>query len=108
MATQYLEPDEGDEKAALYSIHTIFNGIKYICKKYGPQCYKFTRISVVTLNEVIRPFTSKWHKYIVNEEFYDKREEFMSELQLKLREFTNLLAEMCGIEDITEVTLQVK
>lgn len=105
IATQYLEPDQGDEKTALESIHKLFDEVRRISKSYGPECYKFTKIAVFTLNNVIRPFTAKWHKYLVNGEFDDMSDEFreeLKELQEKLRAFTVLLAEMCGIEDITD------
>lgn len=105
IATQYLHPEDGDEKAALESIHTLFNEVRHICKHYGPSCYQFTKIAVIILNEVIRPFTAKWHKIVVNGQLDSRKDEFrleLEQLQKKLRKFTVLLANMCGVEDITD------
>lgn len=104
--TQELEPDKGDEEEALESIHKIFSIVREISRKNGPQCIKFTRISVIVINRVLRGFVSKWHlKFkngILEEEKLVFREE-LKDIQSKMRKFTYLLAEMCNVEDITDI-----
>lgn len=51
-ATQYLEPQEGDEKAALKSIHSLFGITRDILKFKGRKSVNFTRASIVVLNQV--------------------------------------------------------
>ena len=79
-----------------------------IFKHHGRGCIEFTKIAVVVLNQVIRPFTAKWHKLSVANAFDDPAncEEFrneLTELQVKLRLYTRMLSDMAGVEDLTEL-----
>ena len=63
------------------------------------------------LNQIIRPFTAKWHKISVAGEFQkpDVCKEFraeLNELQVKLRIYTKMLSEMAGVEDLTDLEEQ--
>ena len=63
---------------------------------------------MIVLNQVIRPFTAKWHVLSVNGAFEDqlKRAEFRNELrdlQDKLKNYTKLLADLSSVEDLTEI-----
>lgn len=108
ITTQHLLPEEGDEKTALDSIHSLFSTTREILKKYGSSCVEFTKISVIILNQVVRPFTSKWHKKSLEgafekpEECREFRKELI-ELQEKIRNYTKLLSEIAGVEDLTEM-----
>jgi hypothetical protein len=53
VATQRLEPDEGDEAAALQSLHDLFELTRSSIKQYGRYCINFTRIAVVMLNQKV-------------------------------------------------------
>jgi len=108
VSTQYLEPDHGDEKTALESIHVLFNLTRNIIKNNGRDCMEFTKIAVIVLNQIIRPFTAKWHKLSLAGAFNDAEycRQFRSELQdlqIQLRKYTKMLAEMAGVEDLTEL-----
>ena len=55
---------------------------------------------------MIRPFTAKWHKISLGDEFEqpETRQEFRSELavlQSTLIVYTKMLADMAGVEDLT-------
>lgn len=107
ITTQPLASDEGDEKTALESIYKIFNLTRETIKHHGRDCIEFTKIAVVVLNQLIRPFTSRWHVFVLKSDFKDEdrkrfREE-LSELQKKLKIYTKMLAEMSGVEDLTEL-----
>lgn len=108
ITTQHLLPEEGDEKTALDSIHSLFSTTREILKKYGSSCVEFTKISVIILNQVVRPFTSKWQKKSLEgafekpEECREFRKELI-ELQEKIRNYTKLLSEIAGVEDLTEM-----
>ncbi|MGZ9262976.1 MAG: hypothetical protein ACXW6V_26210 [Candidatus Binatia bacterium] len=49
VATQHLDPDEGDEAAAAKSIYELFTLTRDTIKRNGRYCINFTRIAVVVL-----------------------------------------------------------
>jgi len=105
-ATQYLAPEDGDEEAGLDSIHQLFGITRSILREHGRDCVTFSRIAVVALNQVIRPFTSKWHRIAKTDGFGDRenRLEFRKELaalQADLRKYTTALADIASVEDLT-------
>ena len=60
------------------------------------------------LNQVIRPFTAKWHKVSIENGFEDQEQcqvfrQELENLQSKLRIYTKMLADMAGVEDLTEL-----
>jgi hypothetical protein len=107
-ATQPLAREHGVEKAASESIHKLFPTTREIIKKYGRDCIEFTKIAIVVLNQIVRPFTAKWHKLSEEGAFDDqeKRSLFRDELQ-RLQEdlcrYTAMLSEMAGVEDLTKL-----
>lgn len=106
ISTQYLEPDHGDEKTALTSIYSLFGITRNILKQYGPESIEFAKIAIVVLNQVIRPFTANWHKRSLAGAFEDPeqcllfRKELL-DLQVQLRNYTKLLSDIAGVEDLT-------
>jgi hypothetical protein len=108
ITTQFLDDTHGTEKAALDSIYSIFPITRNVINKNGRECIAFTKIAIVVLNQIIRPFTAKWHRIASDEGFNqsEKCQEFRSELkhlQIKLRKYTQMLADMAGVEDLTEL-----
>jgi len=108
IATQPLGDRNGDEKTALDSIYSLFPTTRSIIKDNGRGCIEFTKLAVVVLNQKVRPFTAKWHKVSV-ERGFDKpelRAQFRAELaqiQVVLRTYTAMLADMAGVEDLTNL-----
>jgi len=108
ITTQPLVQQHGDEATALSSIHALFPLSREIIRTHGRDCLEFTKIAVVVLNQVIRPFTAKWHKKSLEKAFDqpDQCAEFRTELeqlQARLRTYTKMLAEMAGVEDLTSL-----
>ena len=106
ITTQYLQPEHGDEKAALDSIYRLFDITRNILKTEGRDCVTFSKIAIVVLNQVIRPFTAKWHREAMLHSFENelKRKEFRAELeslQAELRKYTSALASIAGVEDLS-------
>jgi hypothetical protein len=62
IATQPLPEESGDEKAALDSVYSIFGLTREIIRAGGADCVEFTKIAIVVLNQIIRPFTAHWHR----------------------------------------------
>ena len=108
ITTQPLSQDEGDEAAALDSIYSIFDITREILKSKGRNAESFTKIAIVVLNQVIRPFTSKWHKKKLNGAFADSAEclifrNELSNLQAELIQYTKSLADLAMVEDLTVI-----
>lgn len=105
ISTQRLE--DGQEKGALDSLFNLFKETRAIIKHHGRDAIHFTKIAVIILNQVVRPFTAKWHARI--DELGNsavQSEEFrtdLKEVQDNMRKYTSLLADMAGVEDITDL-----
>ena len=108
ITTQPLLNDHGSENAALSSIHSLFETTRTILKENGAGCIQFSRIAIVVLNQIIRPFTAKWHIRSLNDAFdsADQCVEFRAELQVlqqQLRKYTALLSELADVEDLSSL-----
>ena len=107
VSTQRVLPEEGDEAAALQSIHNLFALTRETIKRHGRYCINFTRIAVVVLNQKVRPFTAKWHRRMLAGPLADAdRQAFRAELdslQTDLRNYTRLLADLADVEDLTDL-----
>ncbi|MDA1162596.1 MAG: hypothetical protein O3B13_05815 [Planctomycetota bacterium] len=103
IATQPLADEEGDEASALKSLHAIFPLTREIIRSnFG--CVEFTKIAVVVLNQVLRPFTARWHRLSLQSGFENPasctqfRAE-LCELQKDMLKYTKMLGDMAGIEE---------
>lgn len=110
ITTQILPDSFGDEKTALASIHSLFGTTRHVMKNNGRNCIEFTKLAVVILNQVIRPFAAKWHGLSLGGAFDDEQKcsEFrteLSELQSVLQIYTKMLADMAGVEDLSEIEI---
>ena len=106
--TQPLPEADGDEKTALDSVHALFGITREILRRQGRECVQFTKVAVIVLNQVIRPFTAKWHRLALAGAFDDaeKRREFRFELailQIDLRRFSEMLSKIAQVEDLTDL-----
>jgi hypothetical protein len=106
VTTQYLTPEDGDEKTALDSVHAIFPLTREILRRHGSGCGEFAKLAIPVLNQIIRPFTAKWHRLSLAGVFKDPEwcREFRTELsalQPRLRDYTRALAAMAQVEDLT-------
>lgn len=61
VATQPLDDREGSDAAAMASLHALFGITRGVLKQYGPRTQDFARVAIAVLNEVLRPFLSRWH-----------------------------------------------
>ena len=107
ISTQYMLPDQGDENCALQSVSKLFELTRDTIKRHGRHCGEFTKIAVVVLNQAVRPFTTKWHRLALNGALTSEAERTLfrnelSELQVTLRSYTQLLADLAGVDDLTD------
>ncbi len=108
IATQRLRSSQGDEETALTSVYKLFAITREIMRRNGRGCIQFARIAIIVLNQIVRPFTAKWHKLSLAEAFKDsgRCQEFrteLEELQRDLVTYTKMLADMAGVEDLTQM-----
>jgi hypothetical protein len=108
ITTQPLPKEHGDEQTALNSVFALFSLTRDVLKKHGRDAEEFAKIAIVVLNQVIRPFTAKWHKESIEGAFEnaDKCNEFRDELtklQRLLTLYTRMLSDMAGVEDLTKL-----
>ena len=108
ITTQALPTDSGDEESALTSIHSLFETTRQVLKEQGKGCVEFTKIAVVVLNQVVRPFTAKWHPKSLAGAFCQKSErdafrEELINLQKELRKYSSALADLADVEDLTDL-----
>ena len=98
----------GDEKTALDSVFSLFAITRQVLKSNTRDCTEFAKIAIIILNQVIRPFTAKWHKLSLQNAFSNPtscsefREELVA-LQNILRKYAKMLADMAGVEDLTSL-----
>lgn len=105
ITTQPLADGHGVERTALQSIHALFPITRETLKAHGRDCAGLARIAVIILNQVVRPFTAKWHGLSEAGAFDDPRRcrEFRDELctlQQRLRSYMHGLAEIARVEDL--------
>lgn len=111
VTTQPLPVEYGDEQTALDSIYSLFSTTREIIKRHSRHAKEFTKLAIVVLNQIVRPFTAKWHKQALADGFKDEikceifRKELV-ELQKDLRKYTAMLGDMAGFEeDLTAMEL---
>jgi len=106
ITTQPLDSEHGDEKTALDSVAALFPITRGVLKNHSRNCTEFSKIAIVVLNQVIRPFTARWHRLSLAGAFDDQvqclafRQE-LQQLQRILCIYTRMLADMAGVEDLT-------
>ncbi|MDE0088743.1 MAG: hypothetical protein OXU23_23685 [Candidatus Poribacteria bacterium] len=108
ITTQPLPIEHGDEKTALDSVYSLFATTREVIREYGPDCINFTKIAIVVLNQVIRPFTAKWHRKSIAGDLEDEAErtvfrDELAALQEELRKYSQMLADIADVEDLTNL-----
>ena len=108
ITTQPLPIEHGDEKAALDSVYSLFATTREVIREYGPECINFSKTAIVVLNQVIRPFTAKWHRKSLAGDFENETErnvfrDELTALQEELRKYSRMLADIAGVEDLTDL-----
>ena len=111
IVTQPLPASSGDEQKALDSVYSLFPTTREILRRRGKGTVQFSKVAIPVLNQVVRPFTAKWHREALSGAFRDteKRKAFreqLEQLQADLRNYNRLLAEIAGVEDLTDLERQ--
>jgi hypothetical protein len=109
ITTQPLAAEDGIEKTALDSVYSLFPITRAILKSRGRQCVEFTKLAVVVLNQIVRPFTAKWHRIsgadgVSNPETCAQFRQELVSLQQQLVTYAKALADIADVEDLTELS----
>ena len=108
IVTQPLPAEVGDEQTALDSVYSLFATTREILHRRGLDTVQFSKVAIPVLNQVVRPFTAKWHRESLGNAFEDpnKCAQFRTELatlQVELRNYNRLLASIAGVEDLSDL-----
>ena len=108
IVTQPLPADVGDEQTALDSVYSLFATTREIVRRRDRGTIRFSKVAIPVQNQVVRPFTAEWHRKSLARTFDDpvQRQEFresLTALQTDLRNYNRLLAEISGVEDLTDL-----
>ena len=108
VVTQTLPIEVGDEETALDSVYSLFPITREVLRRRGRRAINFTKIAIPVLNQIVRPFTAKWHGRRLAGDLADEdvRGEFRQELatlQDDLRNYNRMLAGIAGVEDLTDL-----
>ena len=108
IVTQPLPNSVGDDKTALDSVYSLFPITREILRRHGRSTVKFSMVAIPVLNQIVRPFTAKWHReslagaFKEDEKCRNFREE-LAALQDELRNYNRMLADIAGVEDLTDL-----
>jgi hypothetical protein len=103
VSTQSLPDEQGAESSALNSVYQFFPMTREILRKSGPDCVRLAYIAIPFLNQVLRPFTTKWHTQLIAGRISESsaKTEFRQDLifvrQLILG-YADLMGELAGVE----------
>ena len=108
IVTQPLPASAGDEQTALESVYSLFPTTREILRRRGRDTVQFSKVAIPVLNQVVRPFSAKWHRESLTGAFGNmkRRKKFreqLERLQADLRNYNRLLAEIAGVEDLTDL-----
>ena len=108
IVTQPLPSADGDEKTALDSVYSLFGTTRSILRQRGRATIEFSKVAIPVLNQVVRPFTAKWHRESLAGAFKDaeKCQQFrreLEELRQDLLNYNRLLAGIAEVEDLTDL-----
>lgn len=104
ITTQSLPNGSGVEERALKSIYEFFIKARTILVEQGRLAENFSLITVYTMNHVLRPFLSKWHRkheldkcFEVESSCQEFREDLIT-LQKELKALAFFLADSAGVK----------
>ena len=108
VVTQTLPIEMGDEETALDSVYSLFPITREVLRRRGRRAINFTKIAVPILNQIVRPFTAKWHGKrlagdLADEDIGNEFRDELATLQQDLRNYNRMLASIAGVEDLTDL-----
>jgi hypothetical protein len=110
VAVQPLGTDEGDEAAALASLHSLFATTRQILKSAGPDSVRFAYVAITFLNQIVRPLTAKWHRKSLEGALAtpEGKAEFridLGHIRKLVLGYISLLGELAGVEEEDQIRI---
>ncbi len=108
ISTQTADDSEGVDAAALASLHALFGVTRGVLKQYGPGAHNFARVAIAVLNQVLRPFLTRWHGRLDEHAALPaaERAQFRTELRAVQKQLTGnyvrVLAALADVESLEE------
>lgn len=66
ITTQRLHYRSGDEETAATSLHSLFKTTRDLMAKH-PKAYPFHAAALILLNDILRPYTARWHGWMTQD-----------------------------------------
>lgn len=100
ITTQRLHYRSGDEETAVKSVYDLFVTTRKLLTDH-PQAQAFNTAGNFLLNNLLRPYTARWHRWMVDKRFSDEgaRRRFrveLKQLQKRLAHFVRLLEHLAA------------
>ena len=103
--TADLDDDLGQDTTALNSVFSIFETTREVLRRRGVRARNLAKTIVPILNQQVRPFTTKWHSKVCTDETNPEFRKDLQELRTTLRGYTDILAHLAGVEDMSNANL---
>ncbi len=105
IATQSLDDETGNDVSALTSVYKLFEFSREFMHRHGVECANTATLLNAFLNQKVRPFTAKWHKRSVDENWHanpstahpDFRQD-LKNLQPTLRQLAEALSQLADAQ----------
>ena len=103
ITTQTLDDAAGNDVSALTSVYKLFEFSREFMHKHGVECANTATLLNAFLNQKVRPFTAKWHKRSVDENWQANpstpHPEFRTDLKALQPTLQNLAAALSQLAD---------
>lgn len=103
ITTQVLSDDEGNDLAALDSVYNLFPLSRKYMHQHGVRSANTATLINAFLNQKVRPFTAKWHKQSVDQNWKDRptdpHPEFRNDLKTLQPTLRQLAAALSQLAD---------
>ena len=103
ITTQSLDDEVGNDESALTSVYDLFQLSRQYMHQHGVECANTATLLAAFLNLKIRPFTARWHKRSVDENWQANpstpHPEFRTDLKALQPTLQNLAAALSQLAD---------
>jgi hypothetical protein len=82
---QSLDDDEGDDLAALKSVYDLFRYARDFMHRHGVDSAKTAALITAFLNHHVRPFTARWHRQSLEQDWGGRRGETDADFRKALK-----------------------
>lgn len=96
VSLQSLADDEGDDLAALKSVYDLFGHARAFMHRHGVDSANTSALITAFLNHHVRPFTARWHRQSLEQDWGGRRGEIDDEFRAALKALQPRLERLAG------------